>query len=293
MLRFFLYLRILLVLLASPVLVLSNLHGDGRRYKESPIVTTYMSSNNIQWKNWMYWEDWLLTGACDEVDEKELKTPFTKVYLWEDNAQWIYEDREWDDFFKKLEQCQHIIEIIIDGGCLNERRNRDPHFSADDSKKFKNYAEKLVTTLKQTKKKDFTITWYDNSVYGMDWSFGQYKDTTKFTWKKKDRVYDTKKQDVPKKTFEEFYKMLISTTCRNTNAVCIGILAAYSPEPILCETIIGNPIENSKLLLKECESTFSEYREDRGNELRKIDLIEPLVEYLKSLKKQRNVHGEL
>jgi len=100
---------------------------------------------------------------------------------------------------KKLEACENIIELNIDGGRFNHERVKEAKES--DRKKTIKYADQLVETIRErTWGKKLRITGYDNSVYGMDLSFGPYEHTKKFTWTEGTKT----EENVQVQTFEEF-----------------------------------------------------------------------------------------
>jgi len=285
----FFFLHFCLLSSSPVVLVLSNRKVS----KPSPIVATYMSNLDIPSGNWKHYTDW--EGNCYETEDK----PFTKVYLWEDTWPWIRNDpfslfktheqnnKEKAELLQKLEACQNIIELNIDGGTYNPYRTGDQ--KEKDRKETKNYAEHFVDSLKERfSKRKLRITWYDNSVYGMDLSFGPYIDTKKFTW----AAGETTEENVPVETYAEFYRQLVSTTCEKDGAKdgeCIGILMAYAGSGLNCKTYI----EGTGKYLESCENNFSYWTRKYGKDSsRKVDEIENLFEYLESRKKKRE-HGEL
>jgi len=281
----FFFLHFCLLSSSPVVLVLSN----RKNCKESPIVVTYMSNLDIPSENWKHYTDW--KGDCYEKEGK----PFTKVYLWEDTWQWIRNEpdnekrnKEKADLLNKLKACQNIIELNIDGGPYNPYRVDDID-KEKDRKETENYAEHLVEIIKgRNWERELTITWYDNSVYGMDWLFGPYKDTKKFTWTEG----KTTNENVPVKTYVEFYRNLVSTTCvkdGDKDGECIGILMAYSGWGLTCETYIEGPGK----YLDSCKTKFTEYSAKKGSDSwSKVDKIENLFEYLK-LRKEGRKHTEL
>jgi len=272
MLVFFLCFRLLS---SSPVLVLSN----RKDYRDSTIVITYMKSKGIPRENWKHYQDWIEGDFCNE--EGGEKKPFTRVYLWEDSWQWIGTLKKLKGYgfanklFDKLEACNDIIEINIDGGPYLYPR------IAEDEVRMRNYAEKLVKKLKETKKTTLKITWYDNAVFGMNWSLGPHKDKKKFTWTKKADNYDQQVETVKQETYTNFYKEMTSKVCYQ-NGECFGILAAYSYVTVKCQDII----DNDKELLDKCNDKYSEYTRGLGNH-RKVSSVKPLVEYLETLKIKR------
>jgi len=185
----FLYLR--LVSSSLPVLVLS----DRKYLKLSPIVVTYMITEDIPMENWKDYRDW--TGDCKE----EGGEAFTRVYLWEGVTRWIRDDK-WnrqDGLLDKLEACNDIIEINIDGCLFNE------WWITQEDTLMQKYADSLVDKLKVIKKTKLTITWYDNCGYGMDWKFGPYQGKFKSTWTKTlGNVVNQDEEPVIQKTYLEF-----------------------------------------------------------------------------------------
>jgi len=266
----FLFLRLLS---SSPVLVLSN---RDKLFKESPIVVTYMSREDIPFENWKNYKNWE-KGDCKEEGGK--KKPFTKVYLWEDDSRWIQEGN-WKQhgLLDKLNACMDIIEFNIDGGPFNEHRIEEEQIL------MQNYAKELVEELTWTTKTQVTITWYNNGVYGMDWSFGPYYGMLKFTWKKELGKNLVKTQEEVKQlTYLKFWNRLISETCKEIGE-CFGILVAYAhSELISCKNLI---VDNEPVLYRDCYQAYAENEDNYG--------IEPLVEYLEKLKnKRRENKGEL
>jgi len=265
----FLYLR--LVSSSSPVLVLS----DRNILKLSPIVVTYMITEDIPMGNWKDYRDW--TGDCKEEGGKA----FTRVYLWGGVTRWIRNDK-WnqDGLLDKLEACNNIIEINIDGCPFNEYRIEE------DEKLMQEYADSLVNKLKETKKTELKITWYDNCGYGMDWKFGPHQGYFKFTWKKVGIFVEPGQEPVIQQTYLWFWTKLIEETCKN-DGKCFGILAAYSDSTLIsCDTVL----EKNNDLRSECSKSYKEYKTESGPkeyETSNVDEIEPLVVYLKMLKGNR------
>jgi len=287
MLGFF-YLHFCLLSSSPAVLVLSHRKG----YKASPIVATYMSMLDIPSENWKHYTDW--EGNCyEKVDESK---PFTRVYLWEDSWPFIGNGKDkWEDnkkekaeLLEKLEACENIIELNIDGGDYNPLRegvNKEK-----DRLKTENYADHFVQMIKgRMWKRELRITWYDNSVYGMDLPFGPYKGTKKLTWTAvtKEQTY----KEVQVQEFVEFWKNLISKTC-GKNGECIGILVAYSESVLIsCETVIKRQEEH----FDNCEKKCSEYSAEHGprdNLESKVGKIDNLFDYLKKFREQGR-HSEL
>jgi len=276
----FLYLR--LVSSSLPVLVLS----DRKYQKLSPIVVTYMITEDIPMENWKDYGDW--TGDCKE--EGGQKRSFKKVYLWEGVTRWICEGewkRKWRKWFssveglhEKLEACNNIIEINIDGCPFNEDR------IPQDEKLMQKYANSLVNKLKETTKTNLKITWYDNCGYGMDWKFGPHQGYFKFTWKKVGIFVEPGQEPVIQQTYLWFWTKLIEETCKN-DGKCFGILAAYSDSTLIsCDTVL----EKNNDLRSECSKSYKEYKTESGPkeyETSNVDEIEPLVVYLKMLKGNR------
>jgi len=286
MLVFLLYLRFIL---SSPVLVLSN----RKWFKESPIVVTYMSRNDIPWNNWKHYKDWK-EGECNGDRDAN----FTKLYLWEDSWSWI-KNGNWNKgkLLENLKICNDIIEINIDGGYFYESRWKLEEFKDEDKKTHMNWANNLVERLKKESGRIKKITWYDNSVYGMNSLFGPYKDTKKFTWTPDQKGKDDE-QVVQWQEYKEFNENMIRETCA-MDGKCYGLMVAYSKaEKIACDTVI---LEfNLKHMLSVCKKTYHEYTFSRakdGETYKLVDDIEPLVEYLKSMKnntrKQLTYHEEL
>jgi len=266
----FLYLR--LVSSSLPVLVLS----DRKYQKLSPIVVTYMITEDIPMENWKDYRDW--TGDCKE----EGGEAFTRVYLWEGVTRWIRDDK-WngqDGLLDKLEACNDIIEINIDGCPFNEFR------ILEDETLMQEYANSLVNKLKETTKTKLKITWYDNCGYGMDWKFGPHQGYFKFTWKKVGIFVEPGQEPVIQQTYLWFWTKLIEETCKN-DGKCFGILAAYSDSTLIsCDTVL----EKNNDLRSECSKSYKEYKTESGPkeyETSNVDEIEPLVVYLKMLKGNR------
>jgi len=268
----FLFLRLLS---SSPVLVLSN----RRIGSESAIVATYMSREDIPFINWKNYEDWT-KGDCWE--EGDTTKPFKKVYLWEDNTRWIGEDK-WEKcgLLDKLEACEHIIEFNIDGGPYNED---DIEWGRGITQ---NYAQALSKKLMKTKwPQEVTITWYNYGVYGMDWLAGPYQPEShnvyRFIWKTTDVIRKTR---VYQWTYLKFWNKLISETCTEIGK-CFGILVAYADSKLIsCRKLI---VDDGPVSLEACSQAYHEY------EVKVKDGIEPLVNYLENLKKDRKDNkGEL
>jgi len=285
MLNFLLYLRILF----AHVLVLDESHYQ----RKSPFVVAYMMKrNDIPFGNLKSYKNW--EGECYEKDDGG--RPFTKVFLWESHGQWIGEGK-WKEegrLLGKLENCKDIIEINIDGGTFNEYR--EP-YKDEDVASAKDYAKDLVSELQNIsrKRRTMTITWYDNSVYGMDLPFGPYPETKKFTWKwdgVKNEGFEHVK-DVEQLNYLSFYIEFVKATCPE-DAECIGILAAYSrTQKITCETLLPEGSE----LMNNCTKTYRNYsrkqkRVDDSDESAKTDTIESLVSYFDEQKEVKKLHGD-
>jgi len=271
----FLFLRLLS---SSPVVLV--LSWRSKYFKQSPIVVTYMSREDIPLENWKNYENWAEGDCWEEGGEKK---PFTRVYLWEDNTRWI-QNGNWKKYglLDKLNACKNIIEFNIDGGPFNELRIQQEQIL------MQNYANELVGELKWATKTQVTITWYDNSVYGMDWSFGPYHGMLKFTWKKEmgKKLVDTQ-EEVKQLTYLEFWNRLISETCKEIGE-CFGILVAYANSKLIsCHKLIVNdkPVPET-----ECYQAYLTYESKLDDGIG----IEPLVKYLENLKKDRKDNkGEL
>lgn len=276
MVKIFLYLR----LLSASVLVLSDLENSGW----SPIVVTYMSREEIPPENWKDYKEW--DGDCSEKEGK--RELFTKVYLWE--WDWILEGKWKNDglfeknvgLFEKLKNCKDIIEFNIDGGQFGVERITRTYIYSDQND-MKNYAKQLVQTLQKMNRKP-TITWYDNTVYGMDWNYGPYADTKKFTWMGGETTV-VKTTLVQKLTYPEFWKKLIFETCKK-DGECVGMLVAFSLfRDISCQSIIKPISDEEKKSWEKCMTTYNKYSADTRD-------VDDLIKYLEK-NRQHDHHSEL